>query len=244
LRSLYYYFMPQVYSISNTGKKIPDELHGKINSLPIAGKPYAAFDLDNTLLIGDIGEAVFALLARKKLIKNFGWKDYLSLIEKNKLKAYKRIIDVMQGLQLGILEEVTLEVLNKKAAISIEGYKIAIPKRSEMMRLILEMLAEKGISIYVITASNEVSAAIICKKYFGIPASHIIGAEVSIDKKGIIQAGEKEFPYAKGKVNILKKRFKNKPLVTGGDSPGDKYLINYTAKGGISLWLGKAVESL
>ncbi len=236
--------MSLLYHIKYTEKKIPQEIIERINELHITDKSFAAFDLDNTLLIGDIGEAVFALLVKKKFIKNFGWKDYLSQMKKNKLKAYKHIIDIMQGLQLGILEKVTLEVLNKKAAISIEGYKIPIPKRSEMMKLILEMLAEKGMPTYVITASNEVSAAIICKKYFEIPASHIIGAEVSIDKKGIIQVGAKEFPYAKGKVNILKKRFKNKPLVTGGDSPGDKYLINYTAQGGIQLWAGKAAENI
>lgn len=232
-------FMAALFHIIRTKKNIPGEIPENINSLPIKGKPYAAFDLDNTLLVGDIGEVVFAFMVKKNLIRNFGWQDYLNMIEINKVKAYKRIIDLMQGLKLSVLEEVTSMVIERKSPISIEGCKLQVPKPNKTMQLILEMLKRKGIAIYVVTASNEVSAAIICKKYFGIPASNIIGAEVARDKTGIIQVGTKEFPYAKGKASILKKRFRNKPLVTGGDSSGDKYLLNYTAKDGIRFWLGK-----
>lgn len=232
--------MSSLYRITSIKKTIPEEILENINSLSIVGKPYAAFDLDNTLLTGDIGEAVFALLVKKGLIKNFGWKDYMALIEKNKLKAYKLIIDLMQGLTLQQLRRITNEVVNtKNSTITIEGHKLPIPKPNKQMQSILEILKKKGIAIYIVTASNEVSAQIICKKYFNIPESNIIGAEVACNKKGIIKLGEKEFPYAKGKVKILKKKFKNKPLVTGGDSPGDIYLLRHTAKGGISFWLGK-----
>jgi phosphoserine phosphatase len=231
--------MPLLYSIASAEKKVPKEIIDSINALPIKGKPYAAFDLDNTLLLGDIGDGVFAMLVKKKLIKNFGWRDYQSMIKKNKVKAYKHIIDLMQGLKLSLLEELTWEVINKKTSILIEGYKIPIPKPNPQMVSILELLKKKGIHIYVVTASNEISASIICKKYFGIASSYIIGAHVPTDKNGIIQVSSKELSYAKGKVNILKKRFKTKPLVTGGDSPGDIYMLNYTEKNGIRFWLGK-----
>lgn len=237
--------MPLLYHITSAEKKIPENIVKGINSLNLKGKPYGAFDLDNTLLIGDIGESVFALLLKKKQIENFTWKDYLALLETNKLKAYKHIIDLMQGLKLSLLKQVTAEIINSKYnAIRLEGYKIPIPKPNKQMKLILKILKKKGINIYVVTASNEVSAKIICKKYFEIPPANIIGAEVAYNKKGIIKIGTKEFPYAKGKVNILKKKFKNKPLVTGGDSPGDKYLLKYTAKDGIQFWLGKEVQTL
>jgi phosphoserine phosphatase len=233
--------MPSFYHITSVQKTIPEEVLEAINSLPVVGKPYAAFDLDNTLLIGDIGEAVFALLVKKKLIKDFGWKDYQALIKKNKLKAYKHIINLMQGLHLRELEKVTVEVIkSKNSTIIIDGDRIPVPKPNKQMQSILELLKKKGIAIYIVTASNEVSAQIICRKYFNIPETNIIGAEVARNKKGIIKLGDKEFPYAKGKVNILKKKFKNKPLVTGGDSPGDIYLLRHTAKAGISFWLGKA----
>jgi phosphoserine phosphatase len=231
--------MPAFYHIKPGEKSVHKEIIEKINALKTPGKPYAAFDLDNTLLIGDIGEAVFALLVKKKLIMNFGWKDYLDLIEKDKVGAYKHIIDLMSGLNLNQLKEVTKEVMNRKTPISIEGYKLSVPKPNQQMKMILGMLKKKGIEIYVVTASNEVSAALICKKYFGIRESCIIGAEVARDAKGVIKAGFKEFPYGKGKVNILNKRFKNKPLVTGGDSSGDIYMLRHTIKEGIALWAGE-----
>jgi phosphoserine phosphatase len=230
--------MSLLFSLKGSGKKIPIELADAINSLVIKGKPYAAFDLDNTLLAGDIGDAVFALQVKKKFIKNFGWKDYQALIEKNKVKAYKHIIDEMKGLKLSLLEKTTREVINSKTPITLEGYKIPIPKPNTQMQLLLETLKEKGIAVYVITASNEVSASIICKKYFGIPESNVMGAEVARDNKGLIKVSTKELSYGQGKVNLLKRRFPDKPLVTGGDSPGDLYLLNYTEKNGIRLWLG------
>ncbi len=232
--------MSALFHIRYSEHEISPEIIKAIDSLQVEDNSYAALDMDNTLLIGDIGEAVFALLVKKKLIKNFGWKDYQSLIEKNKLKAYKHIINIMQGLPVRSLEEATMEVIGtKNKNISVEGFKIPVPKPNQLMKKIAEILEKKGIAIYVVTASNEVSARMVCKKYFGIPYSNIIGAEVAVDSKGIIQRGTKEFPYGKGKVNILKKRFRHKPIVTGGDSPGDKYLLNHTVKVGIRLWLGQ-----
>ncbi len=232
--------MASFYPIHSTERKISTEIIECINSLPTKGKRYAAFDLDNTLLIGDIGETVFALLVKKKLIKGFGWQDYINLVESDKLKAYKLIIDLMAGLPLTKLEEVTNEVIAYKSlSISIEGCKLQVPKPNPLMKSVLGLLRNKGLRIYIVTASNEVSARIICKKYFNIPPSDIIGAQVARNKKEIIKIGKKEFPFGEGKVTILKKRFKTKPLVTGGDSPGDRFLLNYTQKSGIQFWLGK-----
>lgn len=232
--------MALLYSIFVAKKSIPKQVLKSISSIEISGNSYAAFDMDNTLLVGDIGEALLALLIKKKLIENFGWSDYLQLVEKNKLRAYQHTIDIMQGLKISQLKKVTLEVIGyKKRSIILKGYKIPVPKPNLLMKEILAILKKRGIPIYIVTASNEVSAQIICKKYFGIPGSSIMGAEVTSTPKGIIKKSSGEFPYGKGKVTILKKRFKNKPLITAGDSPGDKYLLRYTAKNGICFWLGK-----
>jgi len=230
--------MSLLFQLDHTKKKPSAEIIQSISSLIIKGKPYAAFDLDNTLLIGDIGDAVFALLVKKKLITHFGWKDYQALINENKEKAYKHIIDVMEGLTLSQLEETTLEVLNSKKGFMVEGYKILIPKPDTQMKLIVEMLKKRKIDVYVVTASNEISARIICKKYFSISEMNVLGAEVAHDYKGIIKVSRKELSYGQGKVNILKNKFRNKPLVTGGDSPGDIFMLGYTQKNGIRFWLG------
>ena len=97
----------------------------------------------------------------------------------------------------------------------------------------------KGIEVYIVTASNKISAELICWRHFGIPSSHVFGAEVSIKKGKIISDSLLEIPYGAGKVNTLKNKFQHKPVITGGDGEWDKYLLDYTAHDGVRLWLGQ-----
>ena len=107
------------------------------------------------------------------------------------------------------------------------------------MQSLIFYLKTKGIDIYIVTASNKISAEIICWKYFGIPASNVLGARVNTDKNKRLFFDNSEIPYAEGKVNALKKIFKHKPLFTGGDGIWDKDLLDYTTTEGIRFWLGQ-----
>lgn len=219
---------------------IPVTIIEKVNQLKLPENPYAAFDLDNTLLIDDIGEAVFAALIEKKLIKNFNWSDYSALINEDRKSAYKKVIEVMNGLPLKRLYEVTHEVINRdEPFIEIEGKKIPIPKPNSIMQSLISYLRYKGIEVYIVTASNKISADIICWEFFGIPSSHVLGADVGLDDKNRIAFAATEIPFAEGKVNALRQKFKERPIVTGGDGVWDKYLLDYTSLKGIRLWLGQ-----
>ena len=219
---------------------IPSEIIEKINQTVLKARPYAAFDLDNTLLNGDIGEAVFAALIKEQLVQSFGWKDYLALIEQNREAAYKKIIEVMNGLEVNKLKEITNEIIsNEESFIEIDVGNIMIPKPNSIMQSLIFYLKTKGIDIYIVTASNKISAEIICWKYFGIPASNVLGAIINTDKKKRIFYDNSEIPFAEGKVNALKKIFKHKPLFTGGDGIWDKNLLDYTTTEGIRFWLGQ-----
>lgn len=44
---------------------IPPEILEKIQSLEVISGTFAAFDLDNTLLVDDVGEATFAILLKR-----------------------------------------------------------------------------------------------------------------------------------------------------------------------------------
>ena len=219
---------------------IPKNVIDNINQLKLTSNSYAAFDLDNTLLIDDIGEAVFAALVKQNLVTDFKWKDYLNLLEKNREAAYKKVIDVMNGLKLNLLKKITHEIIESEDSyIEIEGGKIPIPKPNSIMQSLVSILKSKGIEVFIVTASNKISAEIICWKHFGIPASNVIGAEVETDKNKNISSTVAEIPFAEGKVKALKKRFKEQPIVTGGDGSWDKFLLDYTKSNGIRLWLGQ-----
>lgn len=230
------YFKLDSYCIG----KIPKEILEKINQLNLTPKSYAAFDLDNTLLIDDIGEAVFATLLKQKYITCFKWADYMALLEQNREEAYRRVINVMAGLTLKKLKKITQEVINSEEDfIEVEGFKIPIPKPNPIMQSIISLLKTKGVDVFVITASNKISAEIICWKYFGIPSINVFGAEFKTNIVGKIGLKSFDIPYGKGKVTVLLNRFKERPLITGGDGTWDKFLLDYTKTNGIRLWLGK-----
>ena len=223
--------------------KIPVEIVDKIAQLNSVSKKYAAFDLDNTLLINDIGEAVFALMVKKGIIKTFGWDDYLKLLETNRKAAYMKVIEVMNGLDLATLKNITYEILtSENIDIEIAGVKIPYPKPNQTMQSIISILKASGIEVYVVTASNSVSAEIACWEYFGIPSSNVFGAKLEINGRGKISFKSDDIPYADGKVSILKKYLQGNPIVTGGDGVWDKFLLDYTQIDGIRFWLGTDEE--
>ncbi len=221
-------------------RNIPKEIVKKINLLNLVGKPYAAFDLDNTLLIDDIGEAVFAALVQKNLIKDFNWKDYIRIIEQNREAAYKKVIEAMHGLDIVKLKNITHEILDSEQThIDILDNNIPIPKPNSIMQSMISLLKTKGIDVYIVSASNKVSAEIICWKYFGIPSSNVLGTKVLVNKRNKIISSASDIPYAEGKVAALQEILKDKPIVTGGDGIWDKPLLDYTTSDGIRLWLGQ-----
>ncbi len=220
---------------------IPKRIVEKIEELSLVKNQYAAFDLDNTLLIGDIGEAVFALLVKNKNIKNFDWNDYINLIKTDREKAYFKVIEVMDNLELMVLENITHEIIHTNE-IEIEGYRIPIPKPNTIMQSIVTLLNSSGIEVNVVSASNRVSAEIICWEYFGIPASNVFGASVDINDNKRIKIKVEEVPYGRKKVNVLKREFKDKPVFTAGDANWDRFLLSYTTHNGIRLWTGNSRE--
>jgi phosphoserine phosphatase len=220
---------------------LPQEIVEKIDQLNLNESLYAAFDLDNTLLNGDIGEAVFAKLVKLKLVKGFNWKDYLILLNKDRETAYMKVIDVMKGIELKKRKEITNEIIESdENFIELEGEQIPIPKPNLIMQSLILLLKTKGIDVFVVTASNQISAELICWKFFGISSSNVLGSKFEIDKSKKIIECSKKIPYGDGKVKALKIKFnKERPLVTGGDGIWDKYLLDYTTINGMRFWLGK-----
>lgn len=222
---------------------IPTEILEKISQIEFEGKPYAAFDMDNTLLVGDIGEAVFAGLIKKELIQGFNWQDYQNLLCLNREAAYMKVIEVMDGLEPHILKDITYEVLNSdNPNIEINNVIIPCPRPNVIMQALIQYLQEKDIAVFVVTASNQLSAEIVCMEYFNLPASNIFGVPVCYDINGRFAYKPSVAPFGIGKVNVLKSKFNHKPGITGGDGIWDKYLLDYTSDSGIRLWLGHDIQ--
>ena len=179
-------------------------------------------------------------MVKEGLVKEFGWTDYINMRKVSIEAALKKIIEVMNGIDIKTLKTITEKITESKDEyIELEGVRIITPKPNPIMLSIITFLKANGIDVYVVTASNKISADIVCWKFFGIPSSNVFGSEINTKHGKINFNSKKMIPFADGKVKTLVNNFKGKPLVTGGDGMWDKYLLDYTNKQGIKLWLGK-----
>ncbi|MEI8047114.1 MAG: HAD family hydrolase [Bacteroidota bacterium] len=227
----------------NSKSVILTEILEKVSQIEYEGNPYAAFDLDNTLLIGDVGEAVFASLIKNELIQGFSWQDYQDLLCLNREAAYVKTVEIMDDLGLDILKKVTCEVIKSdNLNIEIGTVFIPYPKPNLVMQALILFLHKMEIDVIVVTASNQISAEIVCKKYFDIPSSNVFGVPVSYDINRILAYKPSGIPYGIGKVTALKSKFSHKPVITGGDGIWDKDLLDYTSDKGVRLWLGHDMQ--
>jgi phosphoserine phosphatase len=220
----------------------------------------AVFDLDNTLLIGDIGEAVFAALKNKEsekplTIQNkplpFSWHEYQNQLKKNqKAAAYKKMVTAMSGLPLHTLINTTREVLKStENCIHLEKEQIPIPVPNKMMQAVLALLKAHCYEIFIISASNHFSVQFVAREYFSLPTSAVFGIRSRLKYHQNVSSGEKipvltsrlEKPISvgRGKAEVYHQYIHSiPPLITAGDSETDIEMLNLTDKSGISIWVG------
>ena len=228
-----------------------------IKQLKMTDNSFVAFDMDNTLLINDIGESVFALFQHRYQNelkeKIYSWNQYIKDSKKKATQyfAFTECMRIMNGFSYSILENLTNEIIERGIKntgnddyIKISDSKIPIPKRNETMYSIVKYLQSKQIDIYVITASNELSAQIVCEKLFNIPKKFVIGGKLEITEENKLMFNEEAlYPYAEGKLKAIKHiHGLKKPIITAGDSLWDFKMLNHTKSNGLILWLGNELN--
>ena len=218
----------------------------------------ALFDLDNTLLVGDCGEALFAqlkideqdknkpLTIHKKMIP-FTWTEYQETLKtKGKVEAYSKVITCMAGLPLETLLETSRQVMQSdRKYLELEGVKIPLPYPYPPMQALLFRLKSLGYEIYIISASNQYTVRYVAKEYFDIPGSNVFGmlpTVVNDPQYGKIIGDDIDGPVTvvKGKVEVYKKNIGSiPPIISGGDSTTDIMMLNLTDPNGLIIWVGE-----
>ena len=225
------------------------------NSVNNENSKIAVFDLDNTLIIGDIGEAVFAQLKNDEAVHKkkipFTFAEYLRLQEGNRIEeAYKKIVTTMSGVPLQTLLDTTRKVLlsdsdylelNNEA--NETKIRVPVPYPNPVMQSLLLLLKLKGFNIYVISASTQSSVEIVAREFFGIDKSHVFGLKSKTINVGGCQvlSSDLEPPLTirERKANVYRQYISPvKPLITAGDSEMDAPLLNLADENGLSLWIG------
>ncbi len=207
----------------------------------------AAFDLDNTLLEGDVGDALFAQLKRDGKHIPLTWAEYQRMIkEEGKKAAYSKVVTVMAGIPVETVIETTRRIMKSTAPfLEVEGVKVPVPRPNPLMRALVSYLESLEYTVYIISATNQYSVKTVAEDYFGIPPHRAVGLRPSIveDKDRGPVLGTKilePITVTRGKVTAYREFVSTTPpLITGGDSSTDIPMLNLTHPEGLVIWVGK-----
>lgn len=241
------YSAPRTKYRRSPDEQLPNEINESLLSLEEqwskskAGRKIAAFDLDNTLLIGDIGEAVFAALKMQGYIPGFGWESYRKLLATNRGEAYCSIVRALSGLTERTIHKVTLDVLTRSEDyIELDWSFIRVPRAHPLMLILVNQLRSLGYQICVISASNEISARIAAWRLFNIPPFYVYGIRQGMQQGVLTSELISPMPIGEGKVEVFRRFFgEADPAITAGDSSLDIPLLQMTDPRGFSMWVGE-----
>ena len=201
----------------------------------------AVFDLDNTLLVGDIGDAVFASLLQQGSIRIVSWSEYRGLLETNPIEALTSVVTSMSGLTEAHVQRTTLALLSRGGTyLEWDRASIPIPYAHPAMRQLVSLLRRHGYQVHVISASNEISARLAAWRLFGIPPFNVFGLRQRIEQGKLTGKILDPVPFDGGKEKVYREFIGNKaPIISAGDSFFDIPLLRMTDPRGFSIWVGE-----
>jgi HAD superfamily phosphoserine phosphatase-like hydrolase len=213
----------------------------------------AVFDFDNTLIHGDIGEAIFAGMIKNNKELNYSWKEYnMNIAEGNTVLAYKKLIGTYENLNREIILSYTENFFDFESSEleyfsfieSGKFHSVPKPMLNRIMFDIILKLKSIGFSIYIISASSDISVKCLGNKLFDIPKENIFGMKNETNEDGILTANIIEpAPCFEGKAELYNQFISDKkPLITAGDSENDVAFMNLTSAKGMKLILKKAED--
>lgn len=207
----------------------------------------ALFDLDGTLLRGDIGEAVFAYMMTHRgfdLCPDINFSQYEKLKHEDVTLAYRMAAQVFQGCTPSTIWECAEAVLSMKTShIEVEGFQIAVPRPDPRFQHLIRQLWLRGYRCVVVTASSQLAAEPACWRCFGIPSDDVIGVRLKVNRrwfKNVLSNSVIEpAPILAGKSEATLLRLSCAGADIGaGDSTNDRSLLSLVRPGGTVLWTG------
>ena len=205
-----------------------------------AHRPIAAFDLDNTLLSGDVGDALFAMLVRNGRSPGFGWSEYAALLRSKKTAAYRRVVTALEGLPISEVELLVAELLQSRLPhIVCAGERVRVPRARRFMKGLVRELQNSGWKVYVLSSSAQIAAESAATRLFEIPREQVFGVRLEVEQERFTRDLVEPAPISTGKVDVYTRFISaERPLLTAGDSILDLPLMDLTSPGGCCLWCG------
>jgi phosphoserine phosphatase len=206
----------------------------------LSSRPIAAFDLDNTLISGDIGDALFASLARNGRTPSLRWGEYEELLRTKKTTAYRRVVAALDGLSVKEVEHQLGSILGASSrTIVCDGVSVPVPRPRRFMKGLVQELQTSGWEVYVISASAQAAAESASGYFFGIPRERVLGVRSVIDRGRFTRELVEPAPVGAGKADVYRASIgSERPLLVAGDSMLDLPMMDLASSVGICLWCG------
>jgi phosphoserine phosphatase len=204
----------------------------------------ALFNLDNTLIVGDIGAAVFAQLLVDGFPLSLSWKEYQGLFKENPSSAYTEVVRAMEGVTLEYVNQVSKRVLRSNHKFLVcEGERVRLPKPNLLMQEIVRLLRERHYTIFIVSASNDISAKIAGSVLFDVPINNIAGIKPMVIDKKLTRNVLEPIPMGIGKVAQYRLMSGDSmPMIVATDSELDLPLLHLCNPDGIAIIVGQDRE--
>lgn len=214
-------------------------------------KKIAVFDLDNTLIDGDISDCVFAYIKSQGIETKITWDEFHHQLIHNTRKIFLDFPTLFENIKKNDIIHFTKEVLKLEKVSFIEkgkNYSTTVPKIKNEFVWLIDLLRQHNYEIGVISASPEDVVRTISYEFYKLESEKVRGIrsifhENDIDKHHYY-SNKIELPTTviEGKEIIYKEMFDYPPILTAGDSMNDIFMLNLTHNNGVSLICNENIE--
>jgi phosphoserine phosphatase len=201
----------------------------------------ALFDLDNTLIVGDIGDAVFAQLLIDGLPLPLSWKEYRSMCKENPDFAYVEAVRALEGISMEYIIRVSKRLLqSNQDYLYCEGEAVSIPKPNLLMMEVVRLLRDWNYLLFVVSASNDISAKVAGSVLFDIPINNIAGIKPKLLGDKLTNTILDPIPIGVGKVAQYRLMCgDNMPMIVATDSMLDLPILEICDPDGLAIIVGE-----
>ncbi|MBI2082260.1 MAG: haloacid dehalogenase-like hydrolase [Deltaproteobacteria bacterium] len=189
--------------------------------------PLAVFDLDNTIIKNDCGEAFFHFLVEEGKLPASRIREYYEKVQKEGgIVAYPWVVSLMAGMkeeeiysacQEAIRRELKKEIGKKE----LGGIQVAQGIRlSPQMKELMKRMKQAGFEIWIISASNRWVVETTIQQ-LELPVDHSVGMAVTVKDGILTNIPVKPEPVGQGKREVIEQKIGRPPNFVAGDSASD-----------------------
>jgi phosphoserine phosphatase len=216
------------------------------NALEGRKEAIAVFDLDGTLIDGDIGEAVFAHLCNSGFPVSLTPEEYRVLLQIDKAQAYAECVRAMEGLSVDTILDATYRVMCSPERVLPFGTQcVPVPHPNLLMKELVRFSRFLGFKPYIISASNDWSVKAVAFDWFGIPAEQAFGIRTCVADGRLTDELCHPLTVEHGKAVLYERSIsETAPLFVAADTITDIPLLRLCAPGGVACVVGENDELL